>query len=183
MNRNIFVCIAFILMLTCCANKEEVNAPYIEVSFFTNLASRVFPVMMDFNDMEKCSSGSINDSTYITLEEYYAIKSELLSLSTEDTIPMFDSRFMITLDTLKICIDYWGERWCDGNGRMGRFDPQLFYRIKCLSNYYNFSTPMDIENDWHVMKYGKPINYNFIGFEDDVKKRPIGFAKVKLLPK
>ncbi len=183
MNKFFFFYVFVVLMIVSCSNIERDNNHPIEVSFYTNLASREFSVSMGLDDMEKQSEGNASDIVFISRKDYNTIKEELMSLSIADNISDFDSRFMISIDTLKICVDYWGERWHSSNGKSGTFDSYLLYRIKCLSNYYNFSTPMDVENDWHVMKYGKPINYNFIGFEDDVKKRPIGFAKVKLLTK
>lgn len=182
MNKIFIIYVSIILMIVSCSNIERDNNHPIEVSFYTNLASREFSVSMGLDDMEKQSEGNASDIVFISRKDYNTIKEELMSLSIADNISDFDSRFMISIDTLKICVDYWGERWHSSNGKSGTFDSYLLYRIKCLSNYYNYSTRMDIEEDRLIKKYGMPDLYKYKGFEDSVKERPIGFAKVKLLP-
>lgn len=182
MNKIFIIYVSIILIVVSCSNIEKKNNSFIEVCFFTNLASREFPLSMRIEDMEKRSEGNVSDTVFISQKDYNTIKEELMSLSIDDSIPCFDSRIMISMDTRKICVDYWGERWISSNGRSGTFNPYLLYRIKCLTNYYNYSTRLDLEEDWHIKKYGMPTNYEFIGFEDNVKRHPIGFAKVRLLP-
>ena len=112
------------------------------------------------------------DTNIIDHNSFELIKRFMTKNHQNDTSKACNSRLLIRLDSISLCI---GTDTCVSNlkGHIINRDMRVLYLIKCISGYYNYIQVEDLKNLPEIKIFGIPKNYRFNRTPPNVPKNDI----------